>query len=99
MKILHRAIDDTNDIRFNYFIGKIGIENDIKLKESIETLLKYINSANDDDLWGSIKDESYYQLGTGYLKLKNRAKAKASFYKSLEYNPNNEKAKKALEDL
>jgi tetratricopeptide (TPR) repeat protein len=62
-------------------------------------LLEYINSDNSDDLWNYVKDESYYQLGVGYQKLKETNKAKEAFQKSLELNPTNEKAKKSLGNL
>ncbi len=99
LETLYKAYDDIKDIRLKYFIGKIGIENSTEIKESVDQLLEYINSDHSDDLWNYIKDESYYQLGTGYLKLKNKNKAKKSFLKALELNPSNEKAKKSLENL
>lgn len=99
LETLYKGYDDIKDIRLNYFIGKTGIENSIEIKESVGALLDYINSDNSDELWNYIKDESYYQLGIGYIKLKDKNKAKKAFQKSLELNPTNEKAKKALENI
>ena len=80
-------------------MGKIGIQNNMKLKESVEYLKDYIDDGNNNDLWGYVSDDAYYQLGKGYKLFNKKEKSKKAFQKSLEYNPENESARKALNEL
>ncbi|MAN26328.1 MULTISPECIES: alpha/beta hydrolase-fold protein [Mesonia] len=96
---LNEAYEDIHDIRLKYFMGKIGIQNNMKLKESVEYLKDYIDDGNNNDLWGYVSDDAYYQLGKGYKLFNKKEKSKKAFQKSLEYNPENESARKALNEL
>lgn len=96
VEALQEGWRETGDLRFRYFLGKVGIEHAVQLESSVNFLREYIRGDHPYNLWGYVRDEAYFLLGTGYLQLNQKEKAKAVFQEALEINPQNQRVRETL---
>ncbi|MFC1898091.1 serine hydrolase [Candidatus Cloacimonadota bacterium] len=98
IKWLDEIIEIKEPSRRAYYYAAIArIKENTDLHNAIEYLEQYI-SLTDPASRSSIA-YAWYQMGQAYKKLENTGKAKKSYKNSLDTNPDNSYARKALDEL